>query len=54
MKLDDNKQYYLALDHISMTYSWHNVAPNYNNNNELKFLKDKGRTYQTISFIPGT
>ena len=53
MKLDDNKQYYLALDHISMTYSWHNVAPN-DNNNELKFSKDKGKTYQTISFVPGT
>ena len=53
MKLDDNKQYYLALDHISMTYSWYNVAQNYNNN-ELKISKDKGRTYQTIYFIPGT
>ena len=40
MILDDNKQCYLALDHISMTYSWHNIAPNYNNN-ELKISKDK-------------
>ena len=53
MILDDNKQYYLALDHISMTYSWHNIAPNYNNN-ELKFSKDKNKTYQTVSFIPRT
>ena len=53
MKLVHNKQYYLVLDHISMTYSWHNIAPNYNNN-ELKFSKDRGRTYQTISFISGT
>ena len=37
-----------------MTYSWHNKAPNYNNNNELKISKDKGKTYETISFIPGT
>ena len=36
-----------------MTYSWHNIAPNYNNN-ELTFSKVKGKTYQTISFIPGT
>ena len=48
MILNENKQYYLALDHISMTYSWHNIAPNYNNN-ELKISKGKGKTYQTIS-----
>ena len=53
MKLDYNKQYYLALDHISMTYSWHNIAPYYNKK-ELKFSKDKGKIYQTISFFPGT
>ena len=23
--LEDNKQYYLALDHVSMTASWHNI-----------------------------
>ena len=36
-----------------MTYSWHYIAPNYNNNNESKISKDKGKIYHKISFILG-
>ena len=25
--LDSNKQYFIALDHLSMTASWHNIRP---------------------------
>ena len=50
--LDENKQHYLALDHLSMTASWHNIRPEYNNN-ELKISKDKGKTWETITFPSG-
>ena len=36
---DDNKQHFLALDHLSMTASWHNIRPEYENNK----LKDGGK-----------
>ena len=47
--LDDNIKYYLALDHISMTASWHNIRPEYGNN-KLKISKNKGSSWQTITF----
>ena len=50
--LDVNKDYYLALDHISMFASWHNIRPEYNND-KLKISKDKGKTYETITFPSG-
>ena len=52
MILDENKQYYLALDRLSMTASRHNIRPQYNNN-KLKISKDKGNTYRTIIFASG-
>ena len=30
--LENNKQHFLALDHLSMTASWHNIRPEYGNN----------------------
>ena len=50
--LDYNKEYQIALDHLSMYASWYNIRPEYNNN-KLKISKDKGRTYQTITFKSG-
>ena len=41
--LDENMQHYLALDHLSMTASWYNIRPEYNNN-ELKISKDQRNT----------
>lgn len=38
--LEDNAKYYLALDHISMTASWHNIRPEYGNN-KLKISRKK-------------
>ena len=52
LMLDYNKEYKIALDHLSMSASWYNISPDYNNN-KLKISKDKGRTYQTITFPPG-
>ena len=50
--LDYNKEYEIALSHISMSSSWYNIRPEYNNN-KLKISKDKGRTYTRITFKPG-
>ena len=50
--LEENKKHYLALDHISMYASWHNIREEYKNN-ELKISKNKGRSYSTITFSSG-
>ena len=42
MILDSNIQYCLALDHLSMTASWHNIRPEYNKN-KLTISKDKDK-----------
>ena len=52
MLLESNEQYYLALDHLSMTASWHNIRPEYGNN-KLRISKDKGKTFETITFPSG-
>ena len=49
--LDSNKQHF-SLDHISVTASWHNIRPEYDNN-KLKISKDKGSTWDTITFPSG-
>ena len=52
MLLESNEQYCLALDHLSMTASWHNIGPEYENN-KLRISKDKGKTFETIIFPLG-
>ena len=47
-----NEQYYLALDHLSMTPSWHNIRPEYGNN-KLRISDDKGKTFETLTFPSG-
>ena len=42
----------MALDHLSMTASWHNIRPEYENN-KLVISKDGGHTWETISFPAG-
>ena len=50
--LENNKQNFLALDHLSMTASWHNIRPEYENN-KLMISKDEGKTWETITFPAG-
>ena len=52
MNLDPNKKHYIALDHISMSASWYNVRPEYENN-KLRISKDKGVNFEEIIFPPG-
>ena len=50
--LDSNKQYFIALDHLSMTASWHNIRLEYGND-KLKISKDNGKTFETLTFPSG-
>ena len=46
--LEENKTHLMALDHLSMTASWHNIRPEYKNN-KLVISKDGGNTWETIN-----
>ena len=52
MNLDPNKQHFIALDHLSMSASWYNVRPEYENN-KLRISKNKGVEFQEIIFPSG-
>ena len=51
LKLDSQFKHYLALDRLSMTFSWYNIRSNYKNNT-IKYTHD-GSTWQTITFTDG-
>ena len=51
LKLDPEKKHKLAVDRISMTYSWYNIRSDYGNN-KIKYTHD-GTTWQTITFTDG-
>ena len=48
MILDGSKEYHLALDHLCMTASWHNIRSEHDNS-KLKIAKD----YKKQRFIVG-
>ena len=43
-------QHELAMDRISMTYSWHNINAEYGNN-QIKYSPDNGSNWKTINFV---
>ena len=51
LKLDPGFRHFLALDRLSMTYSWYNIRSDYKNN-KIKYTHD-GSTWQTITFTDG-
>ena len=51
LKLDPQFRHFLALDRLSMTYSWYNIRSDYNNNT-IKYTHD-GTTWNTITFSDG-
>ena len=51
LKLDPEKKHQLALDRLSMTYSWYNIRSDYGNN-KIKYTHD-GTNWQTITFEDG-
>ena len=42
----------LALDSLSMIYSWYNISRDYSNNT-IKYSTDKGNSWETITFVDG-
>ena len=52
LKLDRNKKHEIAVDIVMLTYSWHNVTEN-NNNNKMKYTHDGGTSWETITFADG-
>ena len=51
LNLNPEYKHHLALDRLSMTYSWYNIRSDYNNN-KIKYTHD-GSTWQTITFTDG-
>ena len=51
LSLDPEMKHYLALDRLSMTYSWYNIRRDYGNN-KIKYTHD-GTSWQTITFSEG-
>ena len=52
MHLSNDMNHELAVDRVSMTYSWHNINTEYGNNN-IKYSKDNGKTFKQITFVDG-
>ena len=52
MHLSNDMNHELAVDRVSMTYSWHNINTEYGNNN-IKYSKDNGSTWKKITFVNG-
>ena len=50
LKLQNNMTHELALDKVIMTYSWHNISDQYQNN-KIKCSTDGGTSWETVKFI---
>ena len=42
----------IALNRLSMTYSWYNISDSYKNN-KIKYSTDSGNSWETIDFVDG-
>lgn len=52
LHLDQNLRHEIAVDRISMTYSWHNITPDYQNQT-IKYSNDNGANWHTVTFPNG-
>ena len=52
LKLQNDMTHEIALDKVTMTYSWHNISKQYQNN-QIKYSPDGGTSWQTVTFIDG-
>ena len=52
LNLQNYMTHELALDKVTMTYSWHNISDQYKNN-KIKYLTDGGTSWETVPFIDG-
>ena len=52
MHLSNEMHHELAVDRVSMTYSWHNINTEYGNRT-IKYSKDNGSTWKPVIFDDG-
>ena len=52
LKLDPEMKHSLAIDRLTMTYSWYNIRSSYKNNT-IKYTNDGGANWNTITFKDG-
>ena len=52
LKLQNNMTHEVASDKVTMTYSWHNISEQYQNN-EIKYTPNGGTSWETVKFIDG-
>ena len=52
LKLDPIKKHSLAIDRLTMTYSWYNIRSSYKNNT-IKYTYDRGANWNTVTFKDG-
>ena len=52
LKLDREMQHSLAIDRLTMTYSWYNIRSSYNNNT-IKYSNDRGANWNSVTFKDG-
>ena len=52
LKLNPEKKHFLAIDRLTMTYSWYNIRSSYNNNT-IKYSNDRGANWNTVTFKDG-
>ena len=52
LQLDTEMYHELAVDRVSMTYSWHNINDDYGNK-LIKYSKDGGTSWKNIEFVNG-
>ena len=52
MKLSSEMTHEMAVDRMSMSYSWQNITPEYGNNT-IKYSTDGGLNWETITFVNG-
>ena len=52
LKLQSNMTHEILLDKARMTYSWHNISDQYQNN-QIKYSLDGGTSWETVKFVDG-
>ena len=52
LKLDPDMRHSLAIDRLTMSYSWYNIRGSYKNNT-IKYSNDRGVNWYTITFKDG-
>ena len=52
LKLQNDMTHEIALDKVTMTYGWHNILEQYQNN-KIKYSPDGRNQWETVTFIDG-